>query len=247
MFVPARSLWNAIATLELTLLLVSTGSAAQQQTPNPDARAAKTSPEQNRNRGDAQDRRVTVNKPADQQGHGKTKDNMIATCLAISNAEEVAMAKLAASKAENAKVRNFAEKMVKDHVDMLAKLEGLGGHAEIGEGQANSDTAGTKQPQLTSTEQGKTGALDFITIKRQIAQQCLESAEKTWQEKKPADAEMCYVGQQVVMHQQMIDAATVMQQYASGELKDVIDDGIETAKSHKKHAEQLIEELAQSK
>jgi predicted outer membrane protein len=235
---------NLVAALELSLLLVSTASAAQQQ-PTPGSAAAKPAPEQNRDlRTEGQARKVIANKPVDQQAHSQTKDGMIATCLAISNAEEVAMAKLAISKAENAKVRDFAEMMSKDHSAMLAKLERLGGHAGIMEGRANSDTPAAKQPQLTNGGQGGAGGIDLITVKRQIAHQCLNSAEKAWQEKKPAEAEMCYVGQQVVMHQQMIDAATVMKQYASGELKDVIDDGIETAKAHKKHAEQLIEELA---
>jgi predicted outer membrane protein len=242
---PVRALRNMVAALELSLLLVSTGSAAQQQ-PAPGSPAAKPAPQQNRDpRTDGQTRRVIANKPVDQQSQGQSKDGMIATCLAISNGEEVAMAKLAISKAENDKVRDFAQKMAKDHSDMLAKLERLGGHSGVIEGKANSDTPAAKQPHLTSTGQGGAAGLDFVAIKRQIAQQCLQSAEKAWEEKKVADAEMCYVGQQIVMHQQMIDAATVLRQHASAELKNAIDDGIETAKSHKKHAEQLIEELAQ--
>jgi predicted outer membrane protein len=239
------SLKNVVATLGLSLLPLTTSSAAQQQ-PAPGNPASRPATGQQREQGnDSQARRVVTNKPVDQQGHSQSKDGMIATCLAISNGEEVAMAKLAISKAENEKVRDFAEKMVKDHSDMLAKLERLGGQSGVAEDQAKSNTAASKQLQMTSAGQGGAGGIDFITVKRQIAQQCLQSAEKAWQDKKPADAEMCYVGQQIVMHQQMIDAATVMQQYASGELKDAIEEGIETAKSHKKHAEQLIEELAQ--
>ena len=250
---PVRSLRNIVAALELSLLLVSTGSAAQQQ-PVPGSPAAKPAPEQNRDpRTDGQTRRVIANKPVDQQSQGQSKDGMIATCLAITNGEEVALAKLAISKAENSKVRDFAEKMVKDHSEMLSKLERLGGHSGVMEGQ-HKDRNAASQPRLTENAQTsaaggaqpRTSAsgLDFISIKRQIAQQCLASAEKAWQDKKPADAEMCYVGQQLVMHQQMIDAAQVLREHASSELKEVIDKGIETAQSHKKHAEQLIEELA---
>jgi predicted outer membrane protein len=244
MFGFGSPLRNLVAALELSLLLISTCSAAEQQ-PRSAPDTAKPAPERKTDfRADGRGVTVTANKPVDPQAHAQTKEGMIATCLAISNGEEVALGKLAISKADNAKVRDFAEKMVKDHSDMLAKLERLGGHSGVLEGQAHAAHTGDR-PQLTSSQGGSSAmGFDFVNMKRQIAQQCLQSAEKMWQEKKAPDAEMCYVGQQLVMHQQMIDAATVLRQHASGELKDAIDEGIETAKSHKKHAEHLIEELA---
>ena len=55
---------------------------------------------------------------------------------------------------------------------------------------------------------------------------------------------MAYVGAQCVMHQQMIDKASVLRQYASPQLQPSIDKGIDAAQSHLDRAHQLIETLA---
>jgi predicted outer membrane protein len=221
-----RTLRCLIAALGAALLLSSVGFAEDSK-PLPGPATAKAAPEN-------VPRRVIANKPVGPALQSqKNTDAFIATCLAISNGEEIELAKLAISKAKNSEVREFAEMMVKDHSDMLGKLERFGGQAGLtAAGQRPGGNAADSQP-----------GFDLVNVRREIARQCLTSAQKMWENKKLADAEMAFVGQQCVLHQQMIDTETVLRQYVSADLQQLIDKGIETAQTHKKHAEQLIEEL----
>ena len=123
---------------------------------------------------------------------------------------------------------------------MLDKLERFGGQAGLGQADAATKNAGDAQPKISRP--GQKG-FDFLTVKRQITQQCLASAQKCWQEKDIAEAEMAYVGSQLVAHQHMLDSMMVFRQYASPKLGQLIDDGTKTVQQHKEHAEKLIEEL----
>lgn len=61
-----------------------------------------------------------VNVNVGQRGmHG---DQALATCLAIANQEEIALAKLAEEKSKSKDVKEFAEMLVKDHQGFLQKL-----------------------------------------------------------------------------------------------------------------------------
>lgn len=245
----ARSL---AGVLELAILISSVGTAADPQLV-PGSGTAKAAPERAAREAapkaaQTTPRRVTANKPVTPPAQAHDGDAMIATCLAISNEEEIALAKLALSKSKNDKVHEFAEMMVKDHSDMRSKLERFGAQAQsqLSATDNRQDKKNQDDAHQRTAGAGNAG-FDFLGVKRQIAQQCVDSARKMWEEKKGSDADMAYLGQQCVLHQQMIDAQTVLRQYASTELQSLMDKAIDTAQSHKKHVEQLIEEVAHEK
>jgi len=55
-------------------------------------------------------------------------DSDIAECLILENQNEVALAKLAASKTQNDDVKKFADMLEKDHSQMISKLQKFAGH-----------------------------------------------------------------------------------------------------------------------
>jgi predicted outer membrane protein len=57
------------------------------------------------------------------QGQWQGNDHMLATCAAIDNQEEIALAKFAEKKASKKEVKEFAEMIAKDHKDFLQKLQ----------------------------------------------------------------------------------------------------------------------------
>jgi predicted outer membrane protein len=57
-----------------------------------------------------------------QRGQWQGNDHMLATCAAIDNQEEIALAKFAEKKASKKEVKEFAEMIAKDHQDFLQKL-----------------------------------------------------------------------------------------------------------------------------
>ncbi|MEX2112649.1 MAG: DUF4142 domain-containing protein [Pirellulales bacterium] len=208
-------------------------------------------------------RRVTANRPVE---GAASADQTIAQCLAISNQEEVALGTLAAGKTKNPKVKQFAEMIAKDHGQFAAQLEKfgatpidlaavrgapIGARAGAEARTAAPDPADRTRPAREGAprdapvaEQRTAGHLDFIDIKRQLAQRCLENARTCWNEKPAAEADMAFVGSQLVLHQQMVDAQEVLRQYASPELQGVIDQSVERSRAHLVQAKQLIDELS---
>ena len=164
--------------------------------------------------------RVTANKPT----QGANNDRVIADCLAISNEEEIALANLAAAKSQNPQVKQFAETLVKDHNQYLAQLEKHGAQRvafSLDREGRRADTANDQKPREpgaadpSTTHERRTaftadGHLNFINVKRQMAEKCIENAHQAWSQKKGNEADMCFVGSQAVQHQQMLDALEVL-------------------------------------
>ena len=69
---------------------------------------------------------MTANKVVAAGATAKSDDQMIANWLSIGNQSEIAISKIAESKAENKDVRKFAEMMVKDHTQLQQQLEKFG-------------------------------------------------------------------------------------------------------------------------
>lgn len=223
-----------------TLLLLPATRLAAQEEPAAD-------------RGAGQVKRAADDRVTDRSSNA---DRTIAECLAISSQEEIALAKIAAARSENPKVKQLAETMIKDHQKSLAELKAFG--AEDVALRTQSDAAPQRtarsepgaarpgrSPQAATqrTAARETEGLNFLDVKRQIAEKCIQSAEKQWSEHRGAEGDKCFVGQQVVLHQQMIDAQEVLKQYASPEFQTVIDKSISTDQMHLTHAKDLLKEL----
>jgi predicted outer membrane protein len=224
-----------------TLLLLPAAQLAAQEEPAAGRRAA------------GQVDRNADDRAADRSSNS---DRTIAECLAISNQEEIALAKLAASRSENPKVKQLAEMMIKDHQKSLAALQAFGGEDVALRAQSDAAPQRTarrepgaarpgREPQdpTQRTAAREVEGLNFLDVKRQIAEKCIQSAEKQWSEHRGAEGDKCFVGQQVVLHQQMIDAQEVLKQYASPEFQTVIDKSISTTQMHLTHAKDLLKEL----
>jgi putative membrane protein len=83
-----------------------------------------------------------------------------ANAAAASDAFEIASAKLAATNAQSAKVKSFAQDMIKDHTDSTAKLKAAG--ASASPAITPDPTLKPEQQQQLDELKGKTGA-DFDT------------------------------------------------------------------------------------
>ncbi len=218
-------------------LLVSAASVFAQEAP-PDA--------PNRPRAVRPLQRIIANRPVDQ---ARTADRDVAEWLGISNQEEVAMAKLAASKAKNKDVKEFAEMLAKEHSEQLAQLQKFGAQATWLDGAVRNRDADAPRAAATPATQTRTtaatyGGLDFLEAKREIAQRCLASAQHKWNSENTDECEMGFVGAQLVAHLQMLETAKVLKQHASPELRSVIDQSIQSTENHMKHAKELLHSLA---
>lgn len=198
-------------------------------------------------------------------------DHTIANCLAISNQEEIALANMAAEHSTNPKVKQLAETMIKDHQNALSQLKQFGAESvalrapalpagarattpsneiarqeeALREDRLQRDAQRTT-PQRDDTQRTaarENAGLDFLALKREMADKCLQSAQREWSEKQGNDADKCFVGTQIVLHQQMLDGQEVLKRHSSPELRAVIDKSIAATQQHLTHAKDLMKEL----
>jgi len=85
---------------------------------------------------------------------------------------------------------------------------------------------------------------DLIGIEREVAQQCIRSAQQELGQKQGAEFDECYTGMQIHEHQAMVDKLEVFSRHATGELQTVLQQGLQTAQQHLQHAKQLHEQIA---
>ncbi len=122
----------------------------------------------------------------------------------------------------------------------------VGGENQVGQGTAPRSQQG-QAGQTQTAQGGRTGpansnlgqGFDFLTVQRQIGQQCLASAQKEFSQKQGPELDRCYIGMMVVKHQEMIDKQKVLREYASQQLRSMIDEQIQVAQQHLDHAKHL--------
>jgi predicted outer membrane protein len=245
----------------ITMLSVAAVAFAQQR--------QQTQPQQPGNVQQQGQQRVTVNRLNTEGGAAQNTDHTIANWLATMNEAEIEINKTAASKTEDKDVREFAEKMVKEHGQLQQQLERFGaqpvrlagrgdrretrtGAVQQGQpaqpqardGQGQPARQETRAPQgQTAQGQGAGRPFHFLEVQREIAERCVAAADKELGEKKGSHRDEAFIGMQIAAHQGMIDTAEVLREYASPELRSVIDKSIESAQSHMDHAKKLIHNL----
>jgi len=229
-----------------------------------------------------------------QEGQSRGADQLLATCIALGNQEEIALAELGKQKAQSEEVKKFADMMIKDHQQYLTKLQrhapsasqpgslksGTGTRGSRAGAQSGTENSTTTAANATSTNndsnqtttstnrdqnqrgnQGDTatsrrsttatgadvGSTGFMAqqeqIEREVAQQCLTSAEQKLSQKTGAEFDKCFMNLQVSKHMSMKDKLQVYQRHASSDLAQVFAAGLKTTEEHLAHAEQLAESL----
>lgn len=201
---------------------------------------------------------------AGQQTRWQTTDQGLASCIAIANQTEVAISKFAEEKAKNKDVKEFAKMMVKDHQEFLRKLERFAPEAAR-EGYLNERTetaaanparvqpaggevknANSQIQQTAGTRSDANQPLDMIQLHREVAEECIRSAKLGMNKKDGVEFDECYIGFQIAAHAEMKNKLTVFKRHVSGDLAQVISEGLETTEKHLKKAENLIKDLADS-
>jgi predicted outer membrane protein len=188
----------------------------------------------------------------------------LASCLLQQNKAEVEIGEIAQQQAQNPEVKQFAQRTVKDHQQLVQKLQPLAGaQASAGatyrtSGQNDAQRRASDTTQLpgagqTSANQSLTAnrptgqqnaALNEIAqIERQIGERCLQAMREELQQKQGAEFDKCYVGSQVGGHMHMLAALEVLEQQGPDQLKQVAQDARPTVEQHLQQAKQLMKQL----
>jgi len=190
-------------------------------------------------------------------------DQGIAACIALGNQEEIALAKYASTRAKNAKVKEFAQMMQREHTVALQKLRQVAPQlaswnlelqaGATTPGQTGVQQAGSAQQfgnqqngvqQAASTQPVGAGGQDaqMVALQRAIAQQCLTLTQRELDEA-GADFDHCYIGQQVGAHVAMLAKLQGSEQFATGQLRGFIQEATKTVEQHLQQAKQIAKEL----
>ena len=199
------------------------------------------------------------NKPESMQHTGERSDDLFASWLLVGGNNEIALAELAQSRAQNPEVKRFAEMMIKDHQELAGKLQQFASATEVRGGAAAKNEGpgadpkgnqpgqgGQNRPQDTSGIVGASssrGSVEMVALVDELGAQCLESSRKTLEQKQGAEFDRCYMGMAVGAHKSAKDMMTVFQRHASPELAKLIEDGQRTVSMHLEHAEKLFKQL----
>lgn len=187
-------------------------------------------------------------------------DRVLAAWLIVDNNNEVELAKIALERSKNDEVKRFAQMMVDDHTAFAQKLRefapGIGGLDSMGDKTQADKTppAGSTEPQPTTPREDgtrrpardndmrpvHTAGLDHIELIRDLGRKCLESAKLELNPKQDAEFDLCFVGMQLMAHQQMADKLEVFQRYASPNMRETLDSGLQTVRTHKDHVKKLM-------
>ena len=158
-----------------------------------------------------------------QATNAKGNDAELAAWLIVDNHGEVALGKLAEERSNTDSVKKFAKQMVDDHSKFIEKLQPFAG--------ASQSMSKTATP----------GTLNVVELKQRLGQKCLESARAEMEKKSGADFDRCYLGQQLGAHMMVLDTLEVFKEYASPDLRRVIDEGITTTQHHLKMVKDLYD------
>jgi predicted outer membrane protein len=107
------------------------------------------------------------------------------------------------------------------------------------------DSVSASQAQIPG-EQGQRGGGGqfFVSLKKELAEQCLQSAQKELGSKKGEEFDKCYINSQVAAHQHMLDTLTVFEKRAQGEeLKSAITQAKPNVQAHLDEAKALAKKL----
>jgi predicted outer membrane protein len=187
-------------------------------------------------------------------------EQFLAQCLLTKNQGEVEIAQFAAERSQNPQVKQFAQMLIQDHRAAVQRLQGLTGAQASTQPDGNIRPAGftgqegrqqTAQPGAVqaggstrpSAGGGDAALRELATIERQVAERSQQALREKLQSKQGAEFDQCFVGSQVFGHMQMLATLEVVQQQASGQLRQLAQESHPKVKHHLEQAEQLAEQL----
>ncbi len=183
---------------------------------------------------------------ASQAGAAASLDEGIATCIALGNQEEIALAQFAEGRVQNERVKEFVQMMIKDHRAALQKLHQVAPqlasqNLELQAGQG-AVTAARATPGQTA---GGMNA-QMTALQRRVAQECLTLTQKELGEREGADFDRCYIGQQIGAHIATLAKLRGSREFASGQLQQFIQEAERTVEGHLAKAKEIGKELEAS-
>lgn len=197
----------------------------------------------------------TTEKVATEDSH---LTDALAQHLANGNKAEIELGKLASEKASAPEVKEFAQMMIKDHMDFLAKVEKFTDEKAQPVAGANRKTFDTpseekrpnikEEPKTSQPQEQRVGfrgdkhaAMEKIGKRAgEIELQMTKELLSTFQ---GHEFDMAYIGQQIAGHTHMVATLKAMEEGTTGDFQAVVKEGAKAAEMHLNHAKEISAQL----
>jgi predicted outer membrane protein len=164
-------------------------------------------------------------------------DKVLSSWLMAGCNNEVAIARVAVARSQDAEVKKFAQKMIDDHSKLALKLLPFTGSAVDAPARDTDDEERVDRDTNETRAKVAAEGFDHVALIHDLSKRCLESQE-TWLEgKTKAEFDHCFMQAQVGLHTQAVILAEVSRKYASDELRPILD---LAGKSLSAHLEQAM-------
>jgi predicted outer membrane protein len=185
-------------------------------------------------------------------------DAALATWLQVESNNEVAFARFALGKTQNAEVKAFAEQMVVDReafqkalrpfLDTEVTDSSIPGGKPPGENARDADSVDNGRRARPRTASGVREAVpmapfDYTALIRDLGMKRQETAIKALDEKTGVEFDQCFLRMQVAGHKDATGAFQVFRSYSSERLTPVLARGEEIAAAHLERAEALCQQV----
>ena len=198
-----------------------------------------------------------------QQAQGDVSQRQIARWVTMLNNSEIEMSSVALEQAETKQVKQFAEKMVREHQQLNEKLaRHLRAPRENRTESKSTQEDGLESVLNKARETARTAAeaarkeidervskqrnyLPLLALMQQVEQQTLEETKKILKQRKGAEFDRAYMIEQATTHLRAVQTLDVLSQQATGDLKQVLEQAKKATESHLQQAREIYNSLEQ--
>lgn len=206
------------------------------------------------------------------QNHRDHLNAALAGMVLLGNNEEVALGEFAHQKAQNEKVKQFAQMMIEHHGkygEQLAKYAPERANEKLHAGWSNdahnksagelkSESKATERAEATKDDQSTSDRERYargfnagdsrqggpmLEINREAVEGCLALTTEEMGRHSGAEFDKCYIGQQIGAHIGMLAKLKTFEQHTQGDLQKVFRDGAAETQKHLDQARAIMKEL----
>jgi len=114
--------------------------------------------------------------------------------------------------------------------------------------QNAASQTGQQGQQGLQGQQGQQGQhlMDMVQLHKEIAEECLSEAKQRLGKKDGKEFDECFMAAQIAAHAAMKAKLTVFQRHATGELGQILSEGLQTTDKHLQRAEDIAKKLDDS-
>lgn len=167
----------------------------------------------------------------------------LAQLLIGSNRNEVDMSRFGQDRAQSQPVREFAKNMVVEHQDFVHKLEKAA--AASGVGGPTPAAPGVSPP--AGTVIGQPGAAsELVQVLQQIGDRQVAIIQRDLSNRQGIEFDQAFIGHELAAHFAMLAALQTAANHVTGQLQQVVNEGIQTTQRHIDHAQTIMQQLEQT-